>query len=82
MTQIREIPLQQLKEIKENFSFFDRDKNNQIDINEFTQLLQIISPEATKAQAESGFSIVDENNDGSIDLEEFIGWWQTCWWEY
>lgn len=82
MAEIREIPQTQLIEIKENFSFFDRDQNNQIDLGEFTSLLQVISPQATKEQAESGFTIIDENNDGHIDLEEFVAWWQTCWWEY
>lgn len=82
MTENRQIPLEQLKDIKENFDFFDRDNNAQIDLGEFTQLLQVISPNATKEQAESGFSIIDENNDGHIDLDEFIEWWQTCWWEY
>lgn len=82
MKQNKPITEQQLSEIKENFSFCDRDNNNQIDLSEFTELLKIISPSSSKEQAEAGFSLVDENNDGHIDLEEFIGWWQTCWWEY
>lgn len=82
MNEVREIPQKQLTEIKENFKFFDRDNNQQIDLGEFTQLLQTISPQATQVQAEKGFVIIDENNDGHIDLNEFIDWWQTCWWEY
>lgn len=82
MTETRDIPLQQLAEIKDNFKFFDRDDNGQIDVEEFTKLLQVISPSTTNEQGIEGFSIVDENEDGHIDLEEFINWWQTCWWEY
>jgi len=82
MTETRQISDTQLAEIKENFSFFDRDNNGEIDVEEFTQLLKVISPTSTKEQAESGFAIVDENNDGHIDFEEFIEWWQSCWWEY
>lgn len=82
MTQSREIPSQQLAEIKENFKFFDRDNNGEIDQEEFTKLLQVISPNSTAEQGAEGFAIVDENEDGHIDLDEFIDWWQTCWWEY
>jgi len=82
MTNIRKIPQEQLLEIKDNFKFFDQDHNGQIDLEEFTKLLQIISPATTKEQAENGFSMVDENKDNHIDLDEFIEWWQTCWWEY
>jgi len=78
----RQIPQEQLVEIKDNFAFFDQDANGEIDLEEFTKLLKTISPSTEKDQAERGFSMVDENNDGHIDLEEFIEWWQTCWWEY
>lgn len=82
MTEAKSLSAEKLAEIKENFSFFDRDDNNEIDVEEFTQLLKVISPQATKEQAEAGFAIVDENDDGHIDFDEFIEWWQTCWWEY
>ncbi|MCW8878601.1 MAG: EF-hand domain-containing protein [Kangiellaceae bacterium] len=82
MTETKSLSAEKLAEIKENFSFFDRDDNNEIDVEEFTQLLKVISPQATTEQAEAGFAIVDENNDGHIDFDEFIEWWQTCWWEY
>jgi calmodulin len=29
-----------------------------------------------------GFGLIDKNNDGSIDFEEFLEWWQQSWWEY
>ncbi|MGX5174060.1 EF-hand domain-containing protein [Aliikangiella sp. IMCC44653] len=82
MVATKEIPLEQLAEIKENFAFFDKDGNGEIDVKEFTQLLKVVSPHTTEEQGEKGFAIVDENNDGHIDLNEFIEWWQTCWWEY
>ncbi len=82
MTETHQISKDKLDEIKENFAFFDRDNNGEIDLEEFTKLLKIISPNSTVDQAAAGFSIVDENNDGHIDFDEFIEWWQTCWWEY
>jgi len=82
MTDIKKISEEQLKEIKENFQFFDRDSNNEIDLGEFTKLLRVISPTATLEQAHKGFQIIDENQDGHIDFEEFMAWWESCWWEY
>jgi len=82
MTEVREISAEQLTEIKENFEFFDRDSNNEIDLGEFTKLLRVLSPTATLEQAQKGFDIIDENNDGHIDFDEFLSWWEACWWEY
>lgn len=71
-----------LAEVKENFNFFDRDANGEIDVEEFEELLKVLSPTATEEQAKRGFELIDENNDGHIDFEEFLEWWQTCWWEF
>ena len=71
-----------LNEIRDNFEYFDRDNNGKIDIKEFTKLLQVIDPNATKEQAEKGFEFIDSDNNGHIDLNEFIDWWQTHWWQY
>lgn len=73
---------EQLAEVKSNFNFFDRDGNGEIDVEEFTELLQVISPDSTDEQAKRGFAIIDENDDGHIDFDEFLEWWQTCWWEF
>jgi len=82
MTSNRKVSAEQLAEINENFAFFDRDSNNEIDLGEFTKLLRVLSPKATLEQAEKGFAIIDDNNDGHIDFDEFMRWWETCWWEY
>lgn len=82
MTETRNISTEQLAEIKENFEFFDRDSNNEIDLGEFTKLLRVLSPTATLEQAQEGFSLIDVNQDGHIDFDEFMSWWESCWWEY
>ncbi len=82
MSDNKQISAEQLVEIEENFAFFDRDYNNEIDIGEFTKLLRVISPTATLEQAHAGFKFIDKNQDGHIDFDEFLGWWETCWWEY
>lgn len=82
MTEVRQLPDDKIAEIKGHFAFFDRDNNGEIDLDEFAELLRVLSPGATKEQAEKGFGFIDENNDGHIDFDEFLVWWQSCWWEY
>ncbi len=71
-----------LEEIKNNFEFFDKDKNGAIDFLEFRDLLKTISPESNLQQAGEGFSMIDKNSDGLIDVDEFIEWWKSGWWDY
>lgn len=73
---------QHIKDVRENFDFFDRDKNGEIDVKEFEELLKVLDPKTTEAQAIRGFELIDENSDGHIDFTEFLAWWETCWWEY
>ena len=73
---------EKIEEIKKDFSFFGRDGNGQIDLTEFIELLTVISPKTKASHVEEGFKLIDENNDGFIDFEEFLEWWQECWWEY
>lgn len=79
---MKKLPEEKLNEVKKNFDFFDRDGNGEIDLDEFEQLLKVISPDATEEQAKRGFAIIDENSDGHIDFNEFLEWWETCWWEF
>ncbi|NVK89112.1 MAG: EF-hand domain-containing protein [Gammaproteobacteria bacterium] len=82
MTEVRKLPDDKIEEIKAHFKFFDRDQNGEIDLDEFTELLRVLTPGASKQQAENGFEYIDENNDGHIDFAEFLVWWETCWWEF
>jgi len=73
---------QKLEEIKREFDFFDVDDNGLIDFKEFRKLLTTLSPRTSVDQAAEGFSIVDTNSDGHIDVDEFVTWWKSNWWEY
>ena len=77
-----ELTPEKIEAIQKDFSFFDRDKNGQIDLQEFIELLTVISPKTKASSVEEGFKLIDENEDGFIDFEEFLQWWQECWWEY
>lgn len=72
----------EIEEAKSNFNFFDRDGNGQIDLPEFIELLTVISPKTKASHVEEGFRLIDSNDDGFIDFDEFLDWWQDCWWEY
>jgi calmodulin len=45
-------------------------------------LLTVLSPKTKASHVQEGFSLIDKNNDGSIDFDEFLEWWQQSWWEY
>lgn len=73
---------EKVTEIRATFEFFDRDQNGLIDFDEFRALLRTVNPDATISQAAEGFSMTDTNSDGYVDLDEFITWWRSNWWEY
>lgn len=77
-----ELSAEKIAQIKDEFSFFDRDGNGQIDLPEFIELLTVIAPKTKVSHVEVGFKLIDGNDDGYIDFEEFLAWWQECWWEY
>lgn len=72
----------QIEGIKNHFRFFDRDNNGAIDVEEFAELLRVLSPESTQVQAQKGFSLIDTDGSGYIEFDEFLEWWKSCWWEY
>ena len=79
---MQQLSHESIEDIRQHFKFFDRDGNGFIDVKEFIELINAISPEATEAQAVTGFELVDENGDGLIEFDEFLGWWQTIWYEF
>ena len=82
MSQDKKLTAEQIAEIRKDFDFFDRDLNGQIDLREFIELLTILSPKTKAGNVQEGFSLIDGNNDGYIDFDEFLEWWKDGWWEY
>lgn len=82
MSETKTLTTEQVGKIKEDFQFFDNDNNGRIDEEEFFELLKVLSPKVKPHQAQEGFKLIDENGDGVVDFDEFLSWWQNCWWEY
>ncbi len=79
---MNELSATKLEEIKNTFEFFDKDNNGTIDFLEFRELLKTLSPGSNLQQSGEGFSMIDTNSDGLIDLDELIEWWKSGWWEF
>lgn len=82
MTSKKDLTEAQIADIRTEFDFFDRDNNGQIEMGEFIELLTVLSPKTKASHVQEGFSLIDTNNDGYIDFDEFLAWWQDGWWEY
>ncbi len=74
-----ELSQEEIAEIKDHFDFFDKDNSGLIDIDEFTQLLKILAPEASQANAIRGFATIDVDHNEQIDFDEFLDWWKMNW---
>ena len=68
-------------QVRKEFESFDQDDNGLIDYREFAELMGVLSPKTDPAYFEGGFSLIDENDDGFINFEEFLIWWQEAEWE-
>jgi len=65
-------------QIRHDFETFDKDKDGNIDYEEFVELLTTLSPRTDRDFFEAGFSLIDDNGDGVINFEEFVSWWRDA----
>ena len=71
-----------IQEVRKHFAYFDTDNNGRIDFKEFEYLLKVLSPDVSQEQVRRGFDLVDKNHDTHIEFDEFLEWWESCWWEF
>ncbi len=64
-----------LKQLREEFGFFDSDDNATIEFDEFVRLLRALSAYDSDEEARIGFDVIDMDKDGRIDFNEFQLWW-------
>jgi hypothetical protein len=63
------------REIEELFRATDHNVDALIDYSEFAQLVRDLDPGIEPTALRVGFSAIDTDRDGRIDLAEFLDWW-------
>ena len=59
------------------FAEYDKDGNGEIDLLEFRELVAALGLDLDPAAAEELFDSIDEDEEGTIDYEEFQAWWTS-----
>lgn len=54
------------------FQHFDQNRNNFLDLDEFTKFVKVIYFKANQNDIRDAFSALDLNNDNKIQIEEFL----------
>ena len=70
-----ELTEDQLAELREVFSHYDKNNNGVMERGEFSALLDALDAGLTPEQVEAGLDALDENHNGTIEFDEFVAWW-------
>ena len=61
----------QLRELKELFDYFDKDKSGSIDSSELVQILRCLGENPVEAEVDDMIAALDKDGNGVIDWTEF-----------
>jgi Ca2+-binding EF-hand superfamily protein len=61
--------------LRARFNGYDQNGDGQLELAEFAQLLDELGAGYAEAQIRSAFTSLDADQNGSIDFDEFAGWW-------
>ena len=64
---------QAIKEFKEAFDIFDKDKDGYITIKELDQIMKKLGQAPTESELQNMINEVDIDGNGTIDFREFLG---------
>ena len=62
-------------ELARLFARFDINRDDHIDVDEFGFLLQALGEDIPQTNVSLHFGVIDANNDGIVDFNEFVDWW-------
>jgi len=65
----------EIEEIREIFSHYDKNENGVIERSEFAALLDALEADLTPEEVDAGLQALDENRNGIIEFDEFLAWW-------
>ncbi|MEH6517085.1 MAG: EF-hand domain-containing protein [Halioglobus sp.] len=65
------------QELRTNFDHFDRNKDGEIELDEFINLMIALNAESTREEMALGFKAIDADSSGAIDFAEFSGWFSN-----
>ena len=68
----RKLTEEDIGDLKETFAMFDKDGGGTISMAELKGVMERLGTKVSDKELREIISTVDENNDGEIDLEEFI----------
>lgn len=63
------------EDLKETFEYNDSNADGKIEFLEFMNMLSELEADVGTEEARIGFNEIDTDEDGAIDLDEFISWW-------
>jgi Ca2+-binding EF-hand superfamily protein len=64
--------LPQTIQLMDVFEAFDQDCHHSLSLQDFSNILKKLKPDLTFSQIESAFRRIDHNQDGQIQLDEFM----------
>ncbi|MEH6610162.1 MAG: EF-hand domain-containing protein [Halioglobus sp.] len=65
------------QELRTNFDHFDRNKDGEIELDEFINLMIALNAESTHEEMALGFKAIDADSSEAIDFAEFSGWFSN-----
>jgi calcium-binding protein CML len=65
------------EELQENFEHFDKNGDGKLTRTEFGELMKALGATAPGEDPSRGFSSIDSDDSGGIDLKEFSRWFRS-----
>jgi calmodulin len=67
---------EQRREIQAHFTQADTNRDQRINLSEFREMLANLEGGMSEDEIAIGFDEIDTDDDGLIDFDEFVAWWQ------